>query len=295
MSSINNKTYAIILCGGISKRWNNYLGIEKHFATILGESIIEHTIRLLSSQDVFITLITRDDNEASYRKFNHLIVTISKDKSLLEFYKIKSTFDLWHPYGKTVIMMGDVWFTSSSISKIFSYEHSQIIFWGRQRKNYHTKCKHGEIFAISFSPDYHQLLIKATDTLENLIVNRGINIAGGWGIYNIVSGLESLMSDKSIIKGKALYSNFHNLIDITDDIDSQKDYENLKIALSVNKLVNLFNAFKMHLYYSFLAMIDIIFECNLKLKNKKLKMTISKRYKTWVRKWLCYFISRIKV
>ncbi|GAG87713.1 unnamed protein product, partial [marine sediment metagenome] len=40
-------THAIIIADGKGDRWNNYLGVAKHFIEIEGETIIERTIRLI--------------------------------------------------------------------------------------------------------------------------------------------------------------------------------------------------------------------------------------------------------
>jgi len=265
---MTSKTHVIILCGGISKRWNNYLGIEKHFTKIEGISVIEHIINLLLNFDVVITILARQDNAQLFFNLNQSVFTISKEKSIMEFYKIKSTFDLWNNYGKTIILMGDVWYTYNAIKKILMSKTTCLQFWGRQRKNYHTKCRHGELFAISFYPNSHDKIKKASDILEDMILEQEIKIAGGWGIYNIISGLDNLMSKEKIIKGKALFSNFNNILDVTDDIDTPNDYENIKQALSVNKLTKIINSLKMYFFYFFITIYNIYYELISTFRNK---------------------------
>lgn len=264
------QTKIIILCGGFSNRWNNFLGTEKHFVKINGTTLLENTINILSRYNVSINIVVREDIENLYSYLGQKLYSISKDCSLLEYYKIKSTYELWNNNGKTVILMGDVWFTKQALKKIIGSHSTKLLFWGRQRKNYHTKCNHGELFAISFSPNSHDLIKSATLTLENLILYQEIKIAGGWGIYNIISGLTYLMSKEKIIKGKALYSNFNNIIDITDDVDTPKDYNNIEKALNRNHFDYFLQSLKMKSYYLYVSCNNLIYElmvyCNKKFK-----------------------------
>jgi len=253
-------TKIIVLCGGISSRWNNYLGVEKHFAQFNNCSIIENTLNILSTYNVSISILVREDNLHLYTFLNQDLFTISRENAILEFYKIKATYNLWSNSGKTIILMGDVWFTANALKRIINSRSTKLLFWGRQKKNYHTNCKHGELFALSFYPSSHNLLKSATSTLENLILNEGVEIAGGWGIYNIISGLSHLMSKERIVKGKALFSNFNNILDITDDIDTPKDYENIKLTLSVSHIEYLLRSIKMKFHYFLITIYNIFFE-----------------------------------
>ncbi len=261
-------TEIIILCGGFSNRWDKFLGTEKHFVRINGTILIENTINILSHFNVSINIIVREDIAYLYSSLNQKLYSISKEKSIHEFYKIKSTYDLWNKDGKTIIMMGDVWFTKQALRKIITSHSTKPLFWGRQSKNYHTKCNHGELFAISFFPSSHDLLKSTTSTLENLILYQEIKVAGGWGVYNIISGLMYLMSKERIIKGKALHSNFNNIIDVTDDIDTPKDYNNLIVALNRKKLHAFFLSAISIVYYFGLKIKNIFFEVKIKYQIK---------------------------
>lgn len=258
-----NTTEIIIICGGFSKRWNNYMGVEKHFAKINNVSLIENTISLLENYPVNISLVVREDNLADFKDFNLKIVIVNAQQASLEYYKIKSTYSLWNTNGRTIILMGDVWYSSWSIKKIFTYNRSNISFWGRQRKNFYTKCRHGELFAISFFNSHFLKIKEACEKLEKYIEIDNVEIAGGWGIYDIISNIEFLIAPK-VIKGKALFSNFYNIADITDDIDTPADYNNLIVALKRNKFYTFFLSIYSNIYYSIIKINNMCFEIKVK-------------------------------
>ncbi len=252
-----DKIKVIILCGGCSKRWAT--NVKKHFLRINGISILENTIQLLRDYPVNISIIAKDNDYHIYCKYHENIITINNHQSQLEYYKIKSTYSLWSENGRTVILMGDVWFSKESIKRILTYQEIDIAFWGRQRANFHTKCNHGEIFAISFFHTHAQQIQSACEKLAKYIEVNSVKIAGGWGMYDILSNLEHLIFPK-VIRGRVLFSNFHNIFDITDDIDKPIEYENLKIAINrklwQKKIISSFSS----IYYSMLTIENIFFE-----------------------------------
>jgi len=255
-----NSIRAIILCGGISNRWNNYLNVEKHFVNVNGISIVENTLKLLKHYDLDICIVTNEKNQFFFLKFNYPLIVINSKQATLEFYKIKATYDSWNTIGKTILLMGDVWYTKKALKKIITSTEKKLLFFGRQRKNFFTKCKHGELFAISFYQNNFTTIKFACEKLEFYITQKHIEISGGWGIYDIVSNLEFLIKENKIIKGYALFSNFCHITDITDDIDTPKDYENLVLALKYNRIFLLLLSVKSFIFYSLLKIFNIIFE-----------------------------------
>ena len=196
-------------------------------------------------------MVVREDSIQSFLKYNYNLISIPLYQSKLEHYKIKSTYSSWNNAGKTIILMGDVWYTKKAIEKIIMRDSSKILFFGRQMRSFFTKCSHGELFAISFTENYFETMKNASEKLEKYIVDDNIQIAGGWGIYNIISKTEFLMTKGYLVKGKVLFSNFNNIIDITDDIDVPSDYEGLISALKRNNLYNLFLIFLSSIYKSY--------------------------------------------
>jgi len=262
-------TKVIVLCGGSQRRWENYLGTEKHFVQFNGKELIENTLQILKSFDVDVTIITREDNKLLYEKFNYNIFSVSVEQSNLEYFKVKSNFELWNKNGRTILLWGDVLFTVAAMKRIINKKGNDIIFFGRQTKSFFTKCDHGEFFGISFLPIHHATMKNATNRLQYFTDEMKIKIAGGWGMYDIISGLEYLFDTGTVIRGKALYSNFIQIIDYTDDIDYPKDYENYVRLFANRTLISDFiNTLISKFYYFFKSFGNIIYEIKtIKLRN----------------------------
>ncbi len=254
-------TTVIILCGGHSGRWGNYLNIEKHFAVINGKSIIENNLEILNSFEVKSIIITRDDNKHLYENFSCDKVSINSKYSTVEYYKVKSNYELWADKSKTIILMGDVLYTRQAIEKILFTSHKDIRFFGRQTKSFFTMCEHGELFAISFHPQHHKKMRLACERLAYYIDEKKVKIAGGWGIYDIVSGLEYLFTGESVIKGKVLFSNFNQIIDSSDDVDYPEDYDNyIRLFSKRNHLRDIGMTLKSGVFYFFKSFENIFYE-----------------------------------
>lgn len=247
----------IILCGGSSKRWNNYLNVEKQFVKINNDILIERTINELKKNTNNITIISRHDNINKFKHFNVNIYPIKRNESEIEYFKILSTTNFWNPNGKTIILMGDVWLTKRAFKLIMFNTRKEILFFGRQSKNFYTKCSHGEIFAISFYPIQHSTISNAVEKLKNYFLYSNLKISAGWGIYNIVSKIEFLMTGPKIITGKALNHNFIQILDCSDDIDYPSDYENLKKTINKSDIVS---AIKTFIYYKYLYLHNYAFK-----------------------------------
>lgn len=255
----------IILAGGISSRWGHYLGIEKHFAPINGVPIIDNTITLLRQHECEVSIIVREGLESSFDKYSVNISTIPIEFSSLEYYKIKSTIPFWNSTGKTAVIMGDVWFTKKAIGKILRYNRRKLMFFGRQKRNFYTGCEHGEIFAFSFWPEHFDTIVEAVNTLEWFIKEKSIRIAGGWGLYDIVSSLTFLMYPQ-VIKGFVRNSNFKRIIDVTDDLDTPDDYSHLVACLQKHRVSHLFYTVLSIAYYSTLFVFNSFFEAYVYLR-----------------------------
>lgn len=263
----------VILAGGISTRWRCHLGVEKHFAPLNGVPIIENTIMLLRQHECEVSIIVREGLERSYDKYSVNISPIPLEFSSLEYYKIKSTIPFWNSSGKTVVIMGDVWFTKNAIEKILRYNSRKLMFYGRQKRNFYTGCEHGEIFAFSFWPEHFDTMKEAVNTLERFIQEKSIRIAGGWGLYDIVSSLTFLMYPQ-VIKGFVRNSNFKRIVDVTDDVDTPDDYLHLVACLQKHRVSHLCYSILTIAYYSSLFVFNMFFEAYVYLRKVFAKQEI---------------------
>ena len=83
-------TTILILCAGEAKRWNNYLDVPKQLISINGETLLDRTVRLLNSKELYdINIISNDErlkvsNKNFFRptKFEWIVETLLSTQSL---------------------------------------------------------------------------------------------------------------------------------------------------------------------------------------------------------------------
>lgn len=132
---------AIIIAAGQATRWNNHLGVPKHFAPVDGEPILHRTVRLLCERGV------RDINIIAKPGDNRYLIpdTVTHTpKTRLDFGdadKFLSSRDLWDTDGRTTIGRWDVTqhVIGSNLVAIddwtddFDYPHDYDQFTARRR------------------------------------------------------------------------------------------------------------------------------------------------------------------
>lgn len=223
------KINVIILCGGNGKRWNKYLGVEKHNININGEALIDRTIRLVETSQIEakITIVSNTSSNWKVQKEN-VEIFIPDDSNLTntEADKLLSSACVWNNHGRTIILLGDVWYSEKAIKRIISFERKKWVVFGRQQASSYTRCSHGELFAWSFWHCHNAKFKQELQALVELYNSKKINIASGWGHYNIRSDMAFLMVNCRTIKGYAITSNFYHIDDFTEDFDYPKDYHN---------------------------------------------------------------------
>lgn len=232
-------TTIIILCAGEATRWNNYLGIPKQLITIGGESLLERTVRLLHSKELYdINIISLNEGLK--------IDTCSIFKPLKCRWIVEtllSTQSLWNE--NTIILLGDVFFTEKAINTIVSSKNNMHIY-GRCEANRYTSTNWGEIFALSFKrSDCHQLI----KNIKNVIYQAKLGGDGKlWTLYRSLAGFPL---EKHQVENRI----FISIDDFTDDFDLPSEYDsNIKKYeyLTSNSL------YKRILVYIWVKYIDLI-------------------------------------
>jgi hypothetical protein len=201
-------TSAFILCAGNGDRWNNYLGVPKQLISFGRETIIERTERLVAENTSVRVYCVAREHRTWIARCETLY--INQSDSIAE--TISATSGYWS--GRNVFLLGDVFFSAHAISKLFGCE-KRIAFLGRPWPNSLVRCGHGEMFAMTFSEE-------ASDDVIRLL-NRGIalrsrgGVANLWNLYQLASGLP-LGSSRRVPRY------LMSIDDFTNDIDTPIDY-----------------------------------------------------------------------
>ncbi|SHF79834.1 Choline kinase [Fodinibius roseus] len=209
-SKINN-TKVLILCAGDGTRWDNYLGVPKQLIPINEEPLLKRTVRLLCDNGCNdIAIISHDDR-------------LNLDRC--DFFKppqcrwtvetLLSTHPLWTE--RTLVLLGDVFYTKQALATILSPSQGVQVY-GRFGPSLFTFTQYGELFAISFEENDHHKMKK------HLNIARSHALSGGrgkmWEFYRSLAGFP-LNEHK---KDDEIFTSIH---DLTDDIDSPKEYDKL--------------------------------------------------------------------
>lgn len=210
----SKKPVAIIICAGEATRWNNHMGVSKHFAEVDGEPILQRTVRLANkyTDRVFVVAKTPDYKLDGAKLFVPKLDPTNEDAD-----KYLSSRDLWNLGGRTVVLLGDVFFTESAMRKIFSFKKREWQVFGRYDASQLTGTPWGELFAQSFYPEHIPEHLSNLNYIANLRREGAIDRCSGWEHYRAMAGIE--LTEHKITK------RFYEINDWTDDFDFPEDYD----------------------------------------------------------------------
>jgi len=204
------KDKIIILAAGEGTRWNNYLGTPKHLLKIDDETLLERTTRLFKGCDIVI--VGRDDRYKVEGSTLHIPKEIGlHDINRQTFY----SQDLWSKEGRTIIVLGDVFFTEEAVKTIRGYEGDDIRFYGRHKEGKINKCPWGELFAVSFLPNHHDEIIACLHKASKILKHNGM-LNNWWEFYRYLDGIDPMVDE--------IGDRFVEINDWTDDFDNPENY-----------------------------------------------------------------------
>ncbi|MEV4672169.1 hypothetical protein AB0K34_11005 [Actinomadura sp. NPDC049382] len=195
----------IIACAGPQTKWKNHLGVPSHLVPVDGEPLLHRTIRQARAvcRDVHVT--APDDDRYTVLGVSRHVRGPEHDNEYV------STRGLWNDTGRTVLLLGDVYFTDVAIARIVYRPEREYRVFGRRGGSSVTGTPWGEIFAASWWPEQHALLD------EHLSRIAGMDKAG-WRLLRSVQGTDL---DRHVTRRPW----FVKIDDATDDIDFPADYE----------------------------------------------------------------------
>lgn len=215
-------TNCIVLCGGNNSRWGQYKNTHrKHLVEIESEILLNRTLRLVAAfnPDRTVVVVNKCDLNfyASKLSFSPELYWINPVVPCqTEAYKFLSSKELWNRTGRTIVLLGDVWFSEEAMSKIFNDPGEDWTAFGRTGASRFTGCPHGEIFAqrfTSFAEHGENLARLDAMYLEGTCKR----LASGWAHYQLMIG-----SSPNI---HTVGSRFVEIDDFTDDFDCPEDYD----------------------------------------------------------------------
>ena len=215
-------THCIILCGGRNSRWKGFRGTHrKHLVKVEGEILLSRTLRLVAAYEPARTVVVVNEDDLdlykAYLSDNTEFYGIKENVPYqTDAYKFLSSKELWNPIGRTIVLLGDVWFSENAIKTIFKNPADDWTAFGRNGASKFTGHPYGELFAQCFT-DYreHELTLDKLDEMYRTGTCK--RAASGWAHYQLMIG-----KDPNI---HTVGPRFVEIDDFTDDFDTPEDYD----------------------------------------------------------------------
>jgi hypothetical protein len=201
----------LIAAAGEGKRWGNHLGVPKHLIEIDGERLLDRTVRQFSPHGE--TLIVAPPGDERYGSPPARIVHPDPDPRLHGVGKLLSSREHWS--GETVLLLGDVWFSTAAVNEILR-GHGSWWFAGRMGASAVTGGRWGEIFAAGFNPEAYDLIDGAARKVARLGCSGRLPGAKLWHLYRLLSGARDLKEHRR-------YGHWVEIDDRTEDFDTPRD------------------------------------------------------------------------
>lgn len=211
---------AIVIAAGEATRWDNHLGLPKHFAPVDDEPIIERTVRLLLENGVNDIFIVANDDR--YFIEGSWLYDPELDPQNGDADKFLSSKELWVDVGRTVVLYGDVFFTERAMRTIINHNKREWTLFCRPEGSDITGTRWGECFAQSFYEEHQKQHYEALLRLVRLYQNGTLNRCGGWEHYRAMLGFP----DDKLRKPHVVTTNYVEINDFTEDFDFPSDYDN---------------------------------------------------------------------
>lgn len=194
----------VIMADGKGIRWNNHMGIPKHFAIVKGEKLISRTVKLLRDRltDVNETEIIVTSHDKRYEfKGSRRYEPKNNKYEIDRFTEELIISDMCFLYG-------DTYYTEESIDKIIKEKTEDILFFGNKRSIVGIKINDDEKFKRHVKNVKDRYLRGETDKCT------------GWQVYRSFTGQS--LTGKLELEGK-----FIEVDEMTTDVDTPYDYERL--------------------------------------------------------------------
>ncbi|WP_149264304.1 hypothetical protein [Actinomadura sp. K4S16] len=208
----------IVTCAGHQRKWGGYLGVPSHLAPLAdGTPLLHRTLAQAAriSEDVHYTTPSRPGYEPPAGLQDRVTRHVRDEDHPSEY---ASTRDLWSTTGRTVLMLGDCYFTDAAAAVIGATDRRDYIVFGRKGPSKVTNTPWGEIFAVSWWPEHHELLDRHLAAIAEVPRTGATKRPDGWLLLRSIQGTPLGLH-------RVVPRHFHEIDDATDDFDFPEDYD----------------------------------------------------------------------
>lgn len=188
----------IIMADGAGKRWNRYMGIEKHSISVGGETLLRRTVRLLHELDgTAQVLITSHDTALEVpgaERWEPRNNVLEVDRFTAELIEDNVCF-----------LYGDVYYTEETLALICSAVGEGVLTFGSEASICAIKVFDGERFNAC------RLFVREA------FLRGEIAECKGWQVYHAYAQLP--------LEGRETGRDFINVGSVTRDFNCPEDYD----------------------------------------------------------------------
>jgi len=201
----------IIACAGSSAKWGGHLGVPRHLVPMGGEPLLHRTVRQALAHSGDVRVISADDQRY---KVDGVQWHEAPQRTPNEF---ATTLPWWSAESRTVLLLGDTYYTDDAMATITGFEPVRWQMFGRKGASALTGTPWGEYFASSWWPQNRQMLL---EHLEKVILARAAGIARRCTGWEILRSIQRTPLNEHVVHPFW----FAEIDDATDDIDFPADY-----------------------------------------------------------------------
>lgn len=209
----------VIAAAGPQHKWGNYLGVPSHLVPIGGVPLLHRTVvqALGVTDDVHVTYPPGDtryvmaaDTPAGVVRLHPRVTSLPSE--------YRATRSLWSENDRTVLLLGDVYYTNHAIDTIAAYTERRYRGFGRRNRSRITGCRYGELFAASWWPEHHTTMDTHLKTIEAHHADGTITRPTGWMLLRAWQGTH-------LARHMVLPAWMTRIDDETEDWDFPHDYD----------------------------------------------------------------------
>lgn len=224
---------SVIVFAGIpdDAKWTTHLGLPKHLVPVGGQVLLQRTLRQIRCKDPNASVSVVIPNGPCQPLYEAIVSLYARpipsryvngDNGMEPFI---NTQHLWNAKDRTIILMGDVYFTDQAIDTIWNY----LGVFGhaaRLTASTVTGCPWGENFGASFLPSEHVRFEQAIEDVDWGYRDKRLSRSYLWEVWQLMEGwaIEDVRVPPRL---ERLRWHLDIADDGTDDIDFPQDYDNL--------------------------------------------------------------------
>jgi hypothetical protein len=204
---------AIVLYNGPEDKWGEHRGVPRHFVEVDGERLIDRTVRQFGADaDVVVS-----GPDLRYKVTGAALYVPLHEPDNLDADILLSTRALWSSNDRTLVLLGDTWFSDAAVDAITGLVDRRWFYGGRERGSRFSGTDYGELFALSFWPEHQAALLAAMYEIRRRQRDEGLWRGGLWEHYRLLRGIDPTEH--------RIAGNFLEIDDETDDFDFGPTFE----------------------------------------------------------------------